>query len=276
MPWTLSLTSASPRSAVAVTAWASWFVSLARRRTASMPVSTAATKLSASLAKRASSSPADGDVGQPLAHGLHQLAGVVGELVQDGERAGHLLAAARSSPRARSVVSWAKVSSCSTRLPAAWRLSPMLATAPSERSTAAPCRRAASSSMPRLLADTLVLVRCRFTVTRCTWEMARRSDTRSRRTSSRPSNSARVEMDRSPSASRVMMRRRVLPRRPAQAEPGEPPTQQVERGRHQQQQEPPGHGARLSRECAQQPAQDRPRSRVPRRGRSRRGTVWLP
>jgi hypothetical protein len=43
----------------------------------------------------------------------------------------------------------------------------MLVTESSERSTAVPCRRAASSSI-RACSATALLVRCMFTVTRCT------------------------------------------------------------------------------------------------------------
>ncbi len=72
-------------------------------------------------------------------------------------------------------VSWAKLSSCVTRLPAAWRLWPMLSTDSCERSTAPPCRRAASSST-RTSSDTPWQVRRTLPVTRCTWLSARRRE----------------------------------------------------------------------------------------------------
>ncbi|SET98051.1 hypothetical protein SAMN05443572_104178 [Myxococcus fulvus] len=185
MPLTLSPTSTSPRSAVAVTARASWFVSLARLRTESMPPSTSATKFSASAAKRASSSPEDAMLAS------RSLIACISEVVwlaksftcdSDSTTCSSRSVISSSAP----VVSTANTSSWCTRLPTTWRLPPMPLTECSVRSTAPPWRRAASSRL-RACSLTSLLVRCRFAVTRCTCDSARRSDRMSRRTSSCPS-----------------------------------------------------------------------------------------
>ncbi len=182
MPCTESLTSDSPRSAVLVTTRARSPVSPALRRTASMPSSTEVTNAAASPAKRASTSPLLATAERP------SLMICTRSVVRSAKPSRVPSAEATCSMRtvisaSAVVVSSAKAATWVSRSPATWSEAPIPWTEPSERSTAAPCLRAASSSDCDC-SPTPLPVRWRLAVTRWTWKSARRSDRISRRTSS--------------------------------------------------------------------------------------------
>ncbi len=195
-----------------------------------------------------------GDVAQPLAHGLHQLAGVVGELVEDGQGAAHLLeplghlrqgagglvgeAVHLLHALAGGAEAVAHAGHGAERALHGRALSPGGLQEDARLVGDAGAGAVEVHRHPLHLGDGAAQGDEEAVHVIAPLELGAGGDGQVTLGEAGDDAAAR------------------LPAAAGPGEPGEPPTQQVETGRHREDEEPRGQGARLSREGAQQAAQD--------------------